>query len=156
MAAWLDGSRSELSGSAAALVLDHPAFGQVRASMRSEEGQWLWECLDLVETARGAVDLCFDAGPDGPGLAHWVQLATLAAQLDSLTRVAVPMIGAYFTRRLTASIPDDGPAELDWHGARLTGCEGCFEMHYGSKTWPYAMLVVRFERSTPVDVRVED
>lgn len=136
---------------AAAPMVDHPAFGLVRATPCPAGGPWLWESLELFETRRGSVDLGFEAGPEGPGDAHRVQLEAIVAQLDALTAAAAPMIFDHLDGLEASALPW---AELEWRGACLTGRRGEFRLEYSCRSRPDS-VAVRFERSQPVAVEID-
>ena len=146
--------RFDMLPSIAASVFDHLTFGPLRAPSCPADGIWRWEALELLSTARGRADLSFDAGPGGPGDAHEAQLATLIAQLDRLTAAAAPAIRSALPECVGLSLADPW-AQLEWQGAHLTGEEGAFNLHYACKSWPEALIIVRFERSVPVLVQIE-
>src|SRR5690349_16533953 len=77
--------------SSAAPVIEDRVFGNVRASGCDRNG-WVWESLELFDTPRGMIDLCFIAGLNGPGPAHHQQLNAVLRALDALTLAAAPMI----------------------------------------------------------------
>ena len=140
----------------AASVIDHPYFGPVRATPRNGGGQSLWEALELLKTPRGRIDLAFAAGPEGPGQSHEDQLKLVVAQLDSLTRAAAPIVFERLSAWLDAPPPDSLWADLDWQGACLTGRPGEFQLHFSCRSCPESMITVRFERSRPTAVEVDD
>lgn len=148
-------SRFDTLLGASAPVIDHPSFGPVRASGRVGKGRWNWDALELIETRHGHADLSFEAGPDGPGSAHEVQLAALSDRLDLLTVAATPEIKSALANVLELS-PDSPCTELEWEGAHLTGEEGTFRLNYACERWPDAMITVRFERWKPGLVQIED
>ncbi len=135
---------------AAAPVLDHPSFGLVRATPAAA-GPWLWQSLDLVSTRRGSVDIAFEAGADGPGDAHAIQLGNIVDQLGALTAAAAPMISAHLFGPTTVIDP---ATDLTWRGVRLTGRQGAFQLEFSSRDRPDS-IAVRFEHSLPVAVEVE-
>jgi hypothetical protein len=141
---------------AAAPVIDHSAFGPLRASVCEGDDRWLWEALDLLPTERGRVDLAFEAGPDGPGAAQQAQLEAIVANLDVLTRAAAPKIFARLAGSLDRPVAGDPWAELEWQGAQLTDRDGDFRLHYSCKSWPDAMISVHFERVKPTLVQIDD
>lgn len=136
-------------------MLEHPEFGPLRASERGDGGPWLWEALDLHHTPRGDADLGFEAGASGPGPSHGAQLEEVIADLDPLTAAAAPMIDASLGGWFKQSLAEDPWAELEWHGALLTGSPGAFRLHYSCRTCPEAMITVIFAASRPVDVQID-
>jgi hypothetical protein len=148
-------SRFDTLPSAAALVVDHPSFGPLRASGRFGEGRWRWDALELIGTLHGQADFSFEAGSDGPGSAHEAQLASLIDQLDRLTAAAAPVIKSALADCHDLPVADPW-AGLEWEGAHLTGKEGRFEIHYACKGSPDAMIKVHFERSEPILVQLDD
>ena len=137
--------------SAAAPVIDHRFFGPVRASGYDRDG-WLWESLELLDTPRGRVDLSFTAGLSGPGPEHRSQLDTIISRIGPLTRASASMVLTELARHLGCP-PDD---RLEWRGAHLTDREGEFGLEYSCGSWPASMIVVWFEQSRPVSVRLDD
>ena len=148
-------SRFEALPTVAVPVMDHPSFGPLRASGSADGHSWRWEALELIETQCGQADLSFAAGPDGPGRDHEHQFTALVDELDQLTAAAVPGISSVVGECLELSRHDPW-ATLEWEGAHLTGKDGAFELHYACKTWPDAMITVRFEQSRPVVVELDD
>jgi hypothetical protein len=137
-------------------MMEHPSFGTLRASVRGNGGPWLWEALDLHHTPRGESDLGFEAGASGPGSSHAAQLDEIVADLDGLTAAAAPMIDVKLGGCLDRSLGDDPWSELEWHGARLTGRAGDFQLHYSCRSWPDALVTVTFEGRRPVRVQIDD
>ena len=78
----------------------------------------------------------------------------LVTQLDHLTAGAAADISSTVGECLELSQHDPWAA-LEWDGAHLTGEEGAFELHYVCKSWPEAMITVRFEGSVPVHVELD-
>ena len=134
----------------AMLVMDDPDFGPLRASPARCDATWLWESLELVDTPRGRVDLAFAAGPQGPSDAHRRQLKWVTARLDSLRHAAAPMVFAKFAQCL------QGPAELEWQGAYLTGRLGEFSLYLFCRNRPEALIVVHFHGSAPFAAEIEE
>lgn len=139
----------------AASVIDHPAFGSLRAASCTVAGVSRWEALELLATTRGYADFSFDAGRDGPGAAHEAQFAIVLADLDRLTMAAAPAIRSSLPECVGLS-PADPWAQLEWQGAHLTGEEGTFNLHYACRSWPEALIIVGFEQSAPALVQIED
>ena len=137
-------------------MMEHPNFGPLRASVRGDGGPWLWETLQLLDTPRGEADLGFEAGSSGPGASHEAQLDEIVSNLDRLTAAAAPMIDVKLGGCLEHSIGDDPWSELEWQGARLTGRNGDFQLHYSCRSWPDAMVTVSFEGRRPVSVQIDD
>ena len=140
-------------------VIDHPRFGRVRAAYRPASGPWLWETLDLVPTARGEADVGFDAPETGPTSDQERQFDWILANLDPLTMAAAPMIAAELKNWPVIFSPDDPWAELEWHGAHLTdnsSPEGDWQIAYGCKSWPDAMITIYFEAGRPSSSRLDD
>lgn len=137
-------------------MIDHPAFGPLRASACSHGGPWLWEALDLLNTSRGDADLGFEAGASGPGPAHETQLEEIVDELERLTAAAAPLVGRNIVGRIGGMLSNEPWAQLEWQGARLTGRSGEFHLHYWCKSWPDAMVTVAFEGGRPVGVSIDD
>jgi hypothetical protein len=131
-------------------VFDHRRFGAVRGSFHRDSEGLVWECLDLVRTAGGLADLEFEAGAFGPGLIHEQQLDAVIANLGALTRAAARAISEELGRC------SKHPLALEWQGARLSGREGAFQLHYWSEIEPEALITVRFEQSRAIGVRFHD
>lgn len=151
---WLD-----WLGKIPAPTIEHPKFGRVRASYRSGSGPWLWETLDPVATPRGDAEITFDAPESGPTSdqeRHW---DWLVGNLDELTSAAVPLIAAELKDWLEKPFPDDPWTELEWLGGHLTekcSPDGDWQIAYGCKSWPDAMIAVYFERGRPSLVQLDD
>jgi hypothetical protein len=126
-------------------VILHSRFGVVRGSFRRECSGLIWECLDLVPTQRGPADLEFDADAWGPTSAHDRQLDAIVAKLDPLTKAASQTVAAEF-----------GWGGLEWQGARLTGRDGIFQLHYWCTSGPELLITVLFEQSRPVSAQLND
>jgi hypothetical protein len=126
-------------------VIHHSRFGAVRGSFRRECSALIWECLDLVPTQRGAADLEFEADAWGPTSAHERQLDAIVGNLDALTKAASQTAAAEF-----------GGAGLEWQGARLTGRDGIFQLHYWRTSGPELLITVSFEQSRPVSIHLHD
>lgn len=137
-------------------MMEHPDFGPLRASERGDGAPWLWEALDLHDTPRGQADLGFEAGASGPGSSHVAQLDQILAELDPLTAAAAPMIDVKLGGCLERSLGDDPWTELEWHGARLTGRDGDFQLHYACRSWPDALVTVTYEDRKPIAVQIDD
>jgi len=137
-------------------MLEHPNYGPLRASERSDGGPWLWETLDLLHTSRGDADLGFEAGASGPGPSHEAQLEEIVADLDPLTHAAAPLIDLKLGGRFERRLADDPWDALEWQGALLTGSPGVFRLHYSCRSCPDAMITVLFEESRPFDVQIDD
>jgi len=127
-------------------VINHRRFGLVRASFRAESSVFVWECLDLVQTTRGAADLEIEAGAWGPGTAPEQQLDEVVENLDALTDAA---------RRLIAATLGEISA-LEWQGAHLTGRPGSFRLNYWCMTTSELLVAVEFEQSQPRRVETHD
>jgi hypothetical protein len=122
----------------------------MRGSFRRDSEAFVWECLDLVRTARGLADLEFEAGAFGPGAAHERQLDAVIASLDVLTQAAADAISMELgdcIGRLSS---------LEWQGARLSGRIGAFQLHYWCGSAGDALITVRFEVSRPASVTFHD
>jgi len=135
-------------------VINHRRFGMVWASFRRESEAVLWECLDLVATRRGPVDLAFEADTWGPTAAHEQQLDAIIAMLDGLTESAAAAIAAKFGN-CDKILPSDASG-LDWQGAQLTGRAGTFRLHYWCSEGQELLLTVSFERWEPASVEIHD
>ena len=152
---WFDWLRST-----PAPVIDHPLFGQVRASHRPRQGSWLWETLGLVATPRGDGGLTFDAGENGPNVSHERQWNTIIKQLDSLTEAAAPLIASDLSH--WDEVPFDPASpwdELEWDGAHLggdTSSQDEIALCYGCRHWPDALITVYFENGRPVLSQLDD
>jgi hypothetical protein len=137
-------------------VIDHPRFGMMRASFLRESEHFVWSCLDLFRTARGLVDLEFEGQAFGPTAVHEQQLDALVAKLDQLTCAAAKTISA----RLPISVADpasvDAPTGLEWQGARLSGCDGTFQLHFWCTSAGDALITVCFEQWRPVSAHFHD
>lgn len=137
-----------------ALVIDHDAFGLVRASGCDVDGSWLWESLDLLDTYRGRADLTYSAGPDGPGPAHRAQLDVLLHGLDALTEAAAPLVLRELAGLGCQFRADSPRMELEWCGAHLTNRAGEFCLDYSARNWPHSLITVEFEQARPTCVRI--
>ena len=127
-------------------VINHRRFGQVRATFRPESSAFIWECLDLAQTARGPADLELEAGAWGPGTLHEQQLDDVVGNLDALTGAA--------RRLMTATLGEIHA--LEWQGALLTARAGCFKLHYWCTTASELLVTVEFEQSQPRRVAMHD
>jgi hypothetical protein len=136
-------------------VIDHWRFGVVRASVRRECQEFVWECLDLVATQRGPADLEFEASAWGPTADHERQLDEIVRNLDALTKAAARAIAAHFKESFDHR-PNGPWTGLEWQGARLCGRMGTFQLHYWCKAGPELLIAVSFEGSQPVGVHIHD
>jgi hypothetical protein len=139
---------------APAPVIDHRRFGPVRASFRRDSDAITWECLDLVTTRCGPVDLEFEADTWGPTAAHEQQLDAIIATLDALTGSAARAVAARFGNCDESSRGD--ASDLEWQGARVTGRAGTFQLHYWCNEGQELLLTVSFERWEPTSVEIHD
>lgn len=139
---------------APAPVIDHRRFGPVRASFRRHSDAITWECLDLVVTRRGPVDLEFEADTWGPTAAHEQQLDAIIASLDALTERAGRAVSVRFGKCDETSCGD--ASDLEWQGARVTGRAGTFQLHYWCNEGQELLLTVSFERWEPARVEIHD
>jgi hypothetical protein len=144
-------SVSSFEQGAAAPMIDHPAFGLLRATPSRVGQPWLWQSLDLIETTRGEADVAFEAGAEGPGEAHRAQLREIVSSLDALTQAAAPLI---YDRLFGRAATRDASAELEWCGVCLTGRPGEFQLEFSCSSRTEA-IAVRFERSLPVGAQIE-
>jgi hypothetical protein len=126
----------------------------VRAAFRLDSDAITWECLDLVATRPGPIDLEFEADTWGPTAAHEQQLDAIIASLDTLTESAARAVAARFGD-CDESWPV-GASALEWQGARVTGRPGAFQLHYWCKEGQELLLTVSFERWEPASVEVHD
>ena len=134
-------------------VIDHPRFGMMRASFRRESEHFVWECLDLFRTARGLVDLEFEGRAFGPETVQEKQLDSVVAKLDQLTCAAAKTISA----RFPSAIPPSASADaLEWQGARLSGCDATFQLHFWCACANDALITVCFEEWTPASAHFHD
>jgi hypothetical protein len=127
-------------------VINHRRFGPVRASFRPESSVFVWECLDLAQTVRGAADLEIEAGAWGPGRVHEQQLDEIVGSLDALTNAAGRLIAAALGEI----------SALEWQGAHLTGRAGSFRLNYWCTTTSELFVTVEFEQSQPRRVEIHD
>ena len=139
---------------APAPVINHRRFGSLRASFRRDSEAFVWECLDLVSTGRGPVDLAFEADAWGPTAVHERQLDAVIASLDALTEIATRAVAAKFGGWDEDSIGD--VSRLEWQGARVTGRAGTFQLHYWCNEGQELLLTVSFERWEPARVEIHD
>ena len=149
------GSFGRFRGEVLAVIHD-PRFGALRSSVDQHGNVSLWEVIDRVDTPRGRADLSFEAGADGPGKAHRRQFDDVIERLDGLIVAAAPLIDAKVGEAsacLSSSDPREG---LEWQGARLTGRDGVFWLHFTCAYYPETMVAVEFEDSQPIGVSFED
>ena len=140
-------------------VIEHPKFGRVRAAHRPATGFWLWETLDFVTTPRGPADIGFDAPETGPTPDQERHFDWIVANLDQLTMAAAPMIAAELKEWPVRFASDDPWEELEWQGAHLTmnnSPEGDWQIAYGCKSWPDAMITAYFEGGRPSLIQLDD
>ena len=137
-------------------IKEHPRFGRVRASVRSNDRDWLWEALALIETAAGKLDMTFDAGEDGPDKRHEHQLDQILADRDALTRSAAPLIERELSDFLGKPLPDNPWDELELEFVHLSGRDGEFEMGFSCKSWPDASITAYFEQGRPTIIQIDD
>ena len=142
------------AGGAPAPVIDHGRFGPVRASFPRASDAVTWECLDLVATRRGPVDLEFEADTWGPTAAHEQQLDAIVDSLDALTESAARAVAVKFDD-CDESLRGDASG-LEWQGARVTGRAGTFQLHYWCRKGQELLLAVSFDRWEPTSVEVHD
>lgn len=140
-------------------VIEHPAFGRVRAAHRPESGNWLWETLEFVETPRGPADVGFEAPETGPTPEQERHFDWIVANLDALTVAAAPLVAGELTEWLERPFPANPWDELGWEGVHLTSDaspDGRWDLSYSSNSWPDAMITVYFERGKPTLVQLDD
>jgi hypothetical protein len=137
-------------------VIEHPRLGPLQAAHRPSSGPWLWETLDFVETRRGRADLTFDAGKAGPTKAQEQAWESIIDQIDSLTLAAAALVGPELREWLERPFPVDPWDELQWQGAHISQRLGQFEISYGCRSWPDAMITVHFEQRKPTMVQIDD
>ena len=140
---------------APAPVLDLRRFGPIRASFCRDSDGFLWESLDLVHTQRGLADLAFEAGAWGPTAAHEQQLDTITANLDVLTESAAQAIAGALGGAFEHCLRDPWRG-LEWQGARLTGRDGTFQLHYWWTSGTESLVTVSFEQSRPTSAHLNE
>ena len=140
-------------------VMEHPAFGRLRAFNRPASGAWLWETVDPVATTRGAIFVWLQADERAPGAHQRALLDRIIDRIDALTLAAAPVIGQRLAGWLERPFDPDPWKELDWEGAQL-GANGAgpeeFVLFYSCESWPDAQIAVTFEGERPIHVQIDD